>query len=125
MHVLSTRIHTIIGLVVGLVLMMAPWLFDFADLGTAGAVAVAVGLFAVLNELTSTSPISPFKLIPMQAHIALDVLAGLFLLASPWLLGFSHLAANAWIPHVIVGILMAGYALITDTADQRSTVAHA
>jgi SPW repeat-containing protein len=123
MQLLSTRTHTIIGLVVGVVLLVAPWLLGFADEGGAAMmVPICVGIFILLSELTTTSPVSPLKLVPMRIHIIMDVLTGVFLLASPWLFGFSDLELNAWLPHVIVGVLVAGYALVTRTADEVAPV---
>lgn len=124
MKPISSRTHTIIGLIVGVALLLAPMLFGFSDVGGAAvAVPMYVGIFILLSELTTTSPASPIKLIPMSAHIILDVLTGLFLLASPWLFGFSDLELNAWLPHVIVGVLTAGYALMTRTSDEKPSVA--
>ena len=123
MKLLSTRTHTIIGLIVGLALIVAPWLFGFANVGGAAvAVPIWVGIFVLLSELTTTSPVSPFKLVPMGIHIMMDVVTGLFLLVSPWLFGFADLAANAWVPHVVVGFLVAGHALMTRVDDAESSV---
>ena len=122
MKFINSRVHTIIGLVVGAALLVAPWLFAFADQGGAAVmVPLIVGAFIIISELTTTSEASPFKLIPMKAHIVVDVITGLFLALSPWLLGFSNLEANAWVPHLIVGILVAGYALVTNTEGDTST----
>jgi hypothetical protein len=52
------------------------------------------------------------KLIPMPIHLATDMLAGVVLIISPWVLGFSD---RIWIPHVVLGILELGVALITRT----------
>ena len=124
MKFLSTRTHTIIGLIVGAALIVAPWLFGFADEGGAAVmVPIFVGVFILLSELTTTSPISAFKLVPMRIHIMMDVLTGLFLLASPWLFGFNDLEANAWVPHVIVGVMIVGYALVTRTSDEKTSIA--
>lgn len=123
MKPISTRTHTAIGLVVGLALVVAPWLFGFAEQGGAAVlVPIYVGIFILLSELTTTSPISPIKLVPMRVHVIIDILTGLFLLMSPWVFGFANLQANAWLPHLIVGILIVGYALMTRTADQDNTV---
>lgn len=123
MKFLSTRTHTIIGLIVGVALLAAPWLFAFADQGGAAvAVPLIVGVFIILSELTTTSVISPLKLVPMKVHIAMDVITGLFLAASPWLFQFSNLEINAWLPHLVVGILVVGYALVTRTDDSTNTV---
>jgi hypothetical protein len=123
MKPISSRTHTIIGLIVGVALLLAPMLFGFSGEGGAPvAVPMYVGIFILLSELTTTSPASPFKIIPMRVHIILDVLTGLFLLLSPWLFGFADLKLNAWLPHVIVGVLTAGYALLTRTSDEQPAV---
>ena len=123
MKPLSTQTHTVIGLIVGLVLIIAPWLFGFAEQGGAAvAVPIYVGIFILLSELTTTSPVSLLKLVPMRVHIVMDVLTGLFLLASPWLFNFYNLEANAWVPHVVVGIAVVGYALMTRTNNEKISV---
>jgi SPW repeat-containing protein len=119
MKIISTRAHTITGLVVGAILLVAPNLLGFADVEAAAMVARLVGVFILLNELITTSPYSPLKLVPMKVHIALDCLTGLFLALSPWLFAFADEKSNAWVPHLIVGILVVGYALMTDTADDQ------
>lgn len=120
MTLISSRIHTIIGLVVGVALLAAPWLFAFADEGGAAVmVPLVLGAFILLSELTTTSPLSPVKLVPMNIHIMVDILTGIILAASPWLFNFYTLEPNAWLPHLIVGIVIIGYAVLTRTADAR------
>ena len=114
MKLLSSKTHTIIGLVVGVALLLAPWLFGFNDVESAALVARLVGLFIIINELITTSDASPLKLVPMGTHIVIDCLTGAFLALSPWLFGFATLSANVWVPHVIVGLLVIGYALATN-----------
>jgi len=123
MGIISTKAHTVIGLVVGLVLLVAPQLFAFTDNGAATTVAVAVGIFIILSELITKSPYSPLKLVSMKAHIVLDVVTGVFLAASPWLFSFMDTAQNnQWVPHLIVGLMVAGYALLTSPDDSRSSI---
>ena len=120
MGVISTKAHTVIGLLGGIVLILAPTIFDFSDNTAASMAALWVGIFIILNELITTSPYSPLKLVPMKIHIALDVVTGAFLAVSPWLFGFMDSAQNnQWVPHLIVGIMVMGYALLTNTADER------
>jgi len=40
----------------------------------------------------------------MAVHNLIDVVAGLFLAASPWIFGFADESANVWVPHVVVGL---------------------
>ena len=126
MKFISNRVHTIIGLVVGVVLLLAPYIFGFSDNASAAMVPWVIGLFIILNELITTSPIALVKLVPMKIHVIVDVLTGLVLAVSPWLFGFADAAPNAWVPHVLVGILIVGYALATDTAtaEQKDAPAH-
>ena len=44
----------------------------------------------------------------MRMHLTMDTVAGIFLAISPWLFGFYKQGANAWLPHLIVGIVYAG-----------------
>lgn len=114
MRVIDSRTHTIIGLLVGVVLIVAPWLLTFADESDAATwSAVGVGVFIVLNELITTSPASPVKLVPMSVHLILDMVTGVFLALTPWFFGFADEDWFVWVPHVVVGILVAGYALMT------------
>lgn len=117
MHVIPSRIHTYIGLVVGVALVAAPWLLGFSDESTPTWTAVVFGVFLLANELTTTSPSSPAKIVPMRVHIIIEITTGLVLAISPWAFGFADLNADAWVPHLVVGILVAGYAFLTDPSD--------
>lgn len=123
MKIISAKVHTIIGIVVGIVLLLAPTLFGFENNTMATLVPRIIGGFIILNELITTSPLSVVKLVPMKVHIVLDCLTGLVLGLSPWLFGFSSAPANAWAPHVLVGVLVIGYALMTNTADSKTSLA--
>jgi hypothetical protein len=111
MKFITSKAHTVIGLVVGVLLLLAPSLFGFSDNATANTVTMGAGIFIILSELVTTSRMSPIKLIPMRIHLILDYLTGALILFSPWLFGF---AEEVTIPHVIVGILVIGYAAMTN-----------
>ena len=123
MKILSPRTHTIIGFIVGLALLLAPNIFGFSDLGGAAvAVPRIIGIIVILSELTVKGSFSGIGFIPMKLHIGADVLMGLILALSPWLFGFADEAANAWVPHLVVGLLMVGYALATRTNEEDGRV---
>ena len=105
-------------------LLFAPELFGFSDNQTATMVPIYVGIFIIISELVTTSVISPIKLVPMRIHLILDWITGAFLALSPWLFGFADEAANVWVPHLIVGVLVIGYALVTnpDVESEKSIV---
>ena len=121
MGFISTKAHTVIGLLVGVLLIFSSTLFGFTDNTAASMVPLIVGIFIVLNELITTSPFSPLKLVPMKAHIVIDVLTGVFLIVSPFLFQFMDTEQpNQWVPHIVVGVLVVGYALLTNTRDDRA-----
>jgi len=114
MRFISAKAHTVIGLIVGIILLLAPYLFGFDGNQTATSLTTSIGVFIILSELITTSRISPLKLIPMRVHLVIDYITGAFLALSPWLFGFSD---TVWLPHALVGILTIGYALYTNPED--------
>lgn len=120
MRFLSTRTHSIIGIIVAVALILAPNIFGFTDVDSAEAVARFLGIFLLLSELITDSGFSLAKIIPMNVHLMMDYTAGVFLAVSPWLFGFADEKANAWVPHLIVGLLIIGYALVTRVPEVRA-----
>ena len=120
MDKLPIRIHTIIGLVIGIALILAPWLFMFSDVGGSAVTApILVGILLIANELTSPSTLSPLKLTSLRAHLMIDIVLGIILTASPWLFDFAGLPLNVWLPHVIVGLAIVGLALLSNNTDEE------
>jgi hypothetical protein len=109
MHIIPTRIHGVLDYAVGALLIISPWLFGFADNGPAQWVPVALGAGVVLYSLLTRYELGVGP-IPLGAHLALDVLGGIFLAMSPWLLGFADLVY--W-PHLAIGIMEIVVATLT------------
>ena len=124
MKFLSNRIHTFLGVVVGAVLLAAPYIFGFSDEGTAATIPWVVGAVILVNEFIADADLSIFKIVPMQTHRIIDALIGVFLALSPVLFDFTDLDASAWVPHVIVGLLIVGYAMATRVSSPN-TMSHA
>jgi hypothetical protein len=123
MKFISPRVHTIIGFIVGVALLLAPNIFGFSDVGGAAVLVPRIlGFIVILSELTVQGSFSGIGKVPMKMHIMMDVIMGLFLAASPWLFGFSDEEANAWVPHLVVGLAMLGYALATRNNPQVTAV---
>ena len=116
MKFISPRAHSIIGTLVGLALIVAPNIFGFSDVGGAAVmVPRVIGIIVILSELTVQGSFSRMGFIPMKMHLVLDVLMGALLALSPWLFVFSDTETNAWVPHLVVGLVMIGYAVVTRT----------
>lgn len=111
MQVISTRTHGMLDYGVGLLLMLAPYLLGFANGGAAQWVPMLIGIAIIGMSLVTNYELSIAKLVPMPIHLAGDIGSGLLLLASPWLFGFASLVL--W-PHVIVGLVEIGTAMMTE-----------
>jgi hypothetical protein len=61
------------------------------------------------------------RVIPMPVHLMMDMGVGVLLATSPWLFGFASLPMRAWMPHVVVGVMMVGAAAMTETQPDRAT----
>lgn len=100
MRLIPTRVHGIVDYLTGVLLIALPWLLGFADGGTAQWVSVIVGV-AVLGLAAMTDfEVGLMRIVPMPAHLMVDLGTGLFLAVSPWLLGFSN---RVWLPFLLIG----------------------
>ncbi|MBA2245759.1 MAG: SPW repeat protein [Gemmatimonadota bacterium] len=112
MGALPTRIHGVLDYAMGALLIALPWLLGFAQGGAESWVPVAVGAGAIAYSLFTDYELGVVRRIQMPVHLWLDGAAGLLLAVSPWLFGFDQ---QVWMPHLILGILEMGAALVTDT----------
>jgi hypothetical protein len=100
--VINTKTHAVLDYIVGILLIAAPWLFNFADKNAATIIPVIIGSVTILYSLLTDYEFSLLSLIPFRLHLGLDIASALLLIISPWLFAFSD--RISW-PHVTVGIL--------------------
>ncbi len=112
MRILPTRVHGMADYLLGALLILAPWLFDFADGGAETWVPVILGAGVILYSLFTDYELGLVRRIPMATHLWLDLAGGVILAVSPWVFQF---ADDVWLPHLILGILEIGAALTTRT----------
>src|SRR5256885_12345246 len=86
---IPTRVHGVIDYMMGLLLIAAPWLFGFADSAAGRWVPVLLGAGVIVYSLMTDYELGAVRAIPMTAHLWLDILGGVLLIASPWLFGFA------------------------------------
>lgn len=85
---------------------------------------VGLGVGTLLYSMMTRYELGVIKLIPFKTHLLLDLLSGIFLAASPWILGFSHIVY--W-PHLLVGLSEVVASLNTHTMPEllpRNGVQH-
>ena len=106
---IPTGIHAYFDYIGGIGLLAAPFVFGFSQVGGAAVIipmVLGVGLI-VYSLLTNYElGIPGLKVLPMSLHLIFDLVASVFLALSPFLFGFIHQAPNAWLPHIIAGVVV-------------------
>jgi hypothetical protein len=110
MRFLSTKAHGVLDYLVGILLIAAPWLFNFARGGAETWIFVILGAGALVYSLLTRYELGVVKMIPMPVHLILDAMSGILLAASPWLFNFDD---YVYLPHLIFGLFEVGASLIT------------
>lgn len=102
---IPTKVHGALDYIVGIALILAPWLFGFMDMGGAAVIIpMVLGVGLILYSLFTRYEWGLIKVLGMPYHLIFDVVASLFLAASPFLFGFYTQPLNVWVPHVVVGL---------------------
>jgi hypothetical protein len=108
-RLISRRAHRMVDYPFGAMLMAAPLLFRTR--GPEAMVPAVLGTVMGSYSAMTDDDFSPVGVIDMKTHIALDLAAGTFLAASPWIFGFSR---RMWLPHVLLGVTEILIAALTD-----------
>ncbi len=102
MRIIPTRTHIVLDYVVGVFLIVMPYIFGFADRTAAQWVPTILGVLVIIDAIATDYEGASLRLIPMQVHLGIDVISGIILAMSPWLFGF---ADRVYLPHLILGLL--------------------
>ena len=89
MRFIPTKFHAPLDYIVGVALIAAPWIFQFSDVTAATVVSIVLGVGLIAYSLITDYELGVWKVAPMAVHNLIDVAAGLFLAASPWIFGFA------------------------------------
>lgn len=81
-------VHGILEYALGVLFIAAPFLFNFNS-GAATGMSVAVGVLILILAAASEGPVSLVNQLPLILHVALLYLLAIFLIAAPFILGFS------------------------------------
>lgn len=111
MRFIPTRVHGVMDYLVGILLIAAPWLFQFSGQETARWTVVIIGAGTLVYSALTDYEMGLASVLSMPVHLGMDNVAGLVLIVSPWLLGFAHVV---WGPHVVIGIVEVLTALTTE-----------
>jgi hypothetical protein len=121
MKIISTKTHGVLDYLMGIVLIASPWIFGFANGGAEQWIPIVLGAGALLYSLMTNYELGVFKTISMKTHLTLDIMSGILLAASPWIFGFADRVST---PHLILGILEIGAAMMTQSTPANANMRH-
>ena len=106
---IDTKTHGYIDYLMGLLLIILPFILDFPE-GAATTLPIVLGAGTIVYSLLTNYELGAKRVLSMKAHLGIDLVAGLFLIAAPWIFGFADVVF--W-PFVIIGVLEVGVAALT------------
>lgn len=123
MRFLPTKVHGVLDYLVGIALIAAPWLFQFQDVGGAAvSLPIILGIGLIAYSIFTNYEWGMVKVLPMPYHLVVDFVAASLLALSPWLFGFADEKINAWLPHVVVGVVVILVVMVSKTQPGDSKV---
>jgi hypothetical protein len=115
MRFVSSRMHGILDYIVGVLLLVAPELLGFSQIGgPAVTIPRVIGSLIIVQAILTRYEMGLVKVLPFSLHVGIDYIVGIFLAGSPILFGFSDQPSNVWLPHVLVGAFIFFSTLLTE-----------
>lgn len=81
-------VHGLIEYAAGVLFLAAPIVLTF-DSGAATAISIVIGVVVLVIAATTDGPTSLVNSLPLTAHVALDYVLAVVLVAMPFVAGFS------------------------------------
>jgi uncharacterized membrane protein HdeD (DUF308 family) len=96
-------VHGVIEYVAAVVLFAAPFVISF-NAGAAVAASIIAGVVVLVVAASTDGPTSLVNSIPLSAHVVLDYVFALVLIAMPFIAGFSS-ETNPTVFFIALGVL--------------------
>lgn len=100
MQFIPTRIHGAQDYLLAALLLGSPWLLGAEPQSAFTVTLIGAGVVLAATSLLTNYEWGLLRRMAVPLHSAMDLLLGLALAASPWLLGF---AAEGWAAHAVLG----------------------
>ena len=100
---IPATVHGIIEYLAGVLCIAAPYLFDFMAT-RAKTLSIAVGVVILVVAAVSKGPTGLIDELPISAHVLLDYVLAVFLIAASFLFGFSE-DGKATAFFIVVGVV--------------------
>ena len=117
MRFIDTKTHGYMDYLMGIFLIVSPWIFNLEPGEPQGVILIILGAMALIYSLLTRYELGMAKVLSMKTHLTLDVLSGALLAASPWLFGF---ADEVYLPHLILGLIEISAGLMTKTTPSHT-----
>ena len=96
-------VHGLVEYAAAILMIAAPFLFGF-DEDAATAASIAAGVVVLIVAASTAMSTGLIKSIPVHAHVILDYVLAILLIAAPFLLGFSD-DSTATAFFIVIGVL--------------------
>jgi len=110
MKFISRKMHAVSDILLILALIAGPWLFVPGKKGVESVALLGAGIGVLAYSLMTKYELGIVRTLNFKNHLSIDLICGLFLLASPWLLNFGD---RSYLPHVVMGALLILFAVTT------------
>ena len=110
MQYIPTKYHGAFDYVIAVLLVLGAYPLGYAGGEAQTWVAVVAGLGVACYSLLTDYEWGLARRLPVPVHTALDLVTGLVLAGSPWVLGFE---SQVWAPHFVAGALLMAASLTT------------
>jgi hypothetical protein len=116
------NLHAALEPLIAVVIIAAPWIFRFSATTSATVICIVVGVVMLLVGSMTDWRMSLVRLIPLEMHLAGDLLLGAVLILAPLIFGFSDEGGPTRFM-VVAGVLELMTALMTrwDRAEAEPT----
>lgn len=112
MKFLESKVHGYLDYAVGTLLLFIPSIFQLEVHTAQSIIFYILGIAIFFLSLQTDYEFGLYKILPMEIHVFIEILLGLFMILSPWIFGFSH---KAIFPHLLFGFVLIILGLATKT----------
>lgn len=102
MKFITHNVHEALDFFFGLALTVSPYFFGFQNSGPETIVPIIVGLAIIIFTALTDFKYTFFPAINIKDHLILDMIAGSFLIAAPFIFYFY---GHVFVPHILFGAL--------------------
>jgi len=110
MKVIYTKVHGYLDYALGFVLLLIPSILQLDSDSLESLIFYILSILILFYSILTDYELGVYKILPMKVHLIVDLVAGIFLLVSPWIFGFYH---TIYLPYVILGLIQIGCAILT------------